>query len=164
MFTRIIKLTAPRFPHFGIRLLKKGSEGPAYGISSKGKPQVAQINRTAQIATEIPKRKIVMLMQVTPAPSQTSNPNPTRTCLVRAPYRSCHQGNITNPCLHFHYIIHSSHISKRCICNCCISTLRVASRSDSRLIRYERQRTEVRRSAHEGLEATSCQTGLGEKN
>ena len=43
-------------------------------------------------------------------------------------------------------------------------TLRVASRSGSRLIRYERQLIEVRRPAHEGLEAASYQTEPGEKN
>ena len=48
--------------------------------------------------------------------------------------------------------------------NPCISTLRVASRSGSRLIRYERQLTKVRRLAHEGLEAASCQIEPGEKN
>ena len=48
--------------------------------------------------------------------------------------------------------------------NRCISTLRVASRSGSRLIQYERRLTEVRRLAHKGLEATSCRTEPGEKN
>jgi len=105
-----------------------------------------------------------MLVQVTPAPSQTLNPNPARTCPVRASHRSCHQGNITDPRFHFHYIVHSSHISKHCICNCCISTLRVTSRSGSHLIRYERQLTKVRRLARKGLEAASHQTEPGEKN
>jgi len=103
-------------------------------------------------------------VQVTPALSQTSDLNPARTCQVRASRHSCHQGNITDPRFHFHYIIHSFHIFKRCICNCRISTLHVTSRSGSRLIRYERQLTEVRRPAREGLEAASCQTGPGEKN
>ena len=89
--------------------------------------QVAQVDRTARIAAEKQKRKITMLVQVTAAPSQTSDPNPTRTCLVRAPRHSCHQGNITDPRLCFYYIVHSSHISKHCICNCCISMLRDAS-------------------------------------
>ena len=48
--------------------------------------------------------------------------------------------------------------------NPCISTLRVASRSGSRLIQYERRLTGVRRPAREGLEAASCQTEPGEKN
>ena len=48
--------------------------------------------------------------------------------------------------------------------NPCISTLRVASRSGSRLIQYERRLTEVRRLALEGLKAASCQTEPGEKN
>ena len=48
--------------------------------------------------------------------------------------------------------------------NPCISTLRVASRSGSRFIQYERRLTGVRRSAHEGLEATSCQIEPGEEN
>ena len=47
--------------------------------------------------------------------------------------------------------------------NPCISTLRVASRSDSRLIQYEWRPTEVRRPAHEGLEATPRQIEPGEK-
>ena len=42
--------------------------------------------------------------------------------------------------------------------------LRVVTRSDSRLIQHERQPTEVRRPAREGLEAASCQTEPGEKN
>ena len=42
--------------------------------------------------------------------------------------------------------------------------LRVASQSGTRLIRYEWRQTEVRRLAHEGLEAASHQTELGEKN
>ena len=48
--------------------------------------------------------------------------------------------------------------------NPCISTLRVASQSGSRLIQYERRLTEVRRPAREELEAASCQTEPGEKN
>ena len=48
--------------------------------------------------------------------------------------------------------------------NPCISTLHVASRSGSRLIQYERRLIGVRRPAHEGLEAASCQTEPGEKN
>ena len=125
--------------------------------------QVAQVDQTPRNTTERQKRKIGMLVQLTPAPSRTSDPNPTRTCPVRAPHHSCHQGNITDPRLHFHYIIHSSCISKRCICNRCISTLRVASRRGSHLILYERRPTEVRRPAHEGLEAASRETELGEK-
>jgi len=93
-----------------------------------------------------------------------SEPNPARTCPVRDSHHSCRRGNIIDPCFHFHYIVHLSHTSKCCICNCCISTLRVVSRSGSRLIRYERQPTEVRRPAHEGLEAASCQIEPGEKN
>ena len=63
-----------------------------------------------------------------------------------------------------HSSIHSSHTSKHCICNCCITMLRVASQSGSRLIVHERRPTEVRRPAHEGLEATSCQPEPMEKN
>ena len=48
--------------------------------------------------------------------------------------------------------------------NSCIPTLRVASRSGSRFIQYERRLTVVRRPAHEGLEAASCQTEPGEEN
>ena len=58
---------------------------------------------------------------------------------------------------------HSSHTSKHRICNYCVTTLRVTSQSGSHLIRYERRSTEVRRPAHEGLEAASCQTEPGEK-
>ena len=58
----------------------------------------------------------------------------------------------------------SSHTSKHRICNYCITTLRVVSRSGSRLIRYERQSIEVRRPAHKGLEATSRRIEPGEKN
>ena len=48
--------------------------------------------------------------------------------------------------------------------NSCIPTLRVASRSGSRLIQYERRLTGVQRLAREGLEAASCQTEPGEEN
>ena len=48
--------------------------------------------------------------------------------------------------------------------NYCIPMLRVASRSGSRLIQYERQLTEVRRLAREGLKAASCQPEPWEKN
>ena len=48
--------------------------------------------------------------------------------------------------------------------NPCISTLHLASRSGSRLIQYEQRLTKVRRPAHEGLEAASCQTKPEEKN
>ena len=59
--------------------------------------------------------------------------------------------------------IHSSHTSKYYICNCCITTLRVASRSGSRLIQHERRSTRVRRPTHKGLEAASHQTEPWEK-
>ena len=42
--------------------------------------------------------------------------------------------------------------------------LHVVSRSGSHLIRYEQQLTEVRRLAHEGLEATLCLIEPGKKN
>jgi len=48
--------------------------------------------------------------------------------------------------------------------NSCIPTLRVASRSGSRFIQYERRLTRVRRLAHEGLEAASCQIEPREEN
>ena len=60
--------------------------------------------------------------------------------------------------------IHSSHTSKHRICNYCITMLHVTSRSGSHLIRYEHRPTKVRRPAHEGLKAASCQTEPGEKN
>ena len=103
-----------------------------------------------------------------------------RTYPVRAPQtrHSSHRGNFTNPrytfpvhehsfihshaCIHT-LVIHLSHTSKHCISKCCITTLRVASRSGSRLIRYERRPTRVRRLAHKGLEAASRQTEPGEK-
>ena len=127
-------------------------------------------------------------MQVTLAPSWTSDPDAMQTYPVRAPqiHHSSHQGNFTNPhfsfpfhdhsfihslaCIHtyihsfIHSSIHSSHTSKHCICNCYITTLRITSRSGSRLIRYERRPTEVRRQAHGGLETALCQTERGEKN
>ena len=118
----------------------------------------------ARITAERWKQKTTTLVQVTPALSQKLDPNPAWTCPVRASRRSCHQGNITDPCFCFHYIVHSFHIFKRCICNCRISTLRVALSSGSHHIRYEQQLTEVQRLAHEGLKAASCQTEPGEKN
>ena len=48
--------------------------------------------------------------------------------------------------------------------NSCIPMLRVTSRSGSCFIQYERRLTRVRRPAHEGVEAASCQTEPGEKN
>ena len=48
--------------------------------------------------------------------------------------------------------------------NPCISMLRFASRSGSRLIQYERRLTGVRRLAREGLEAASCQIEPGRNN
>ena len=53
-----------------------------------------------------------------------------------------------------HAFIHSSHTSKHCICNCCITTLCFASRSGSRLIRYERRPIKVRRPAHGRLKGS----------
>ena len=49
----------------------------------------------SQITAEEQEQKIAALMQVTPTPSQTSDPNPASTHLVRASHRSCHQGNVT---------------------------------------------------------------------
>ena len=74
--------------------------------------------------------------------------------------------NFSNP--HFTFLVHEhsfihSHTSKHRICNYCITTLHVASRSGSRLIRYERRPTDVRRPAHDGLEAASRQTEPWEK-
>ena len=106
--------------------------------------------------------------------------DPTQTYLVRAPrtHHLSHRGNFTNPhftfpvhehsFLHCHACIHTFihtfiHTSKHCICNCCIIMLCVASRSGSRLIRYERQPTGVQRLAYEGLKAASHQTEPGEK-
>ena len=101
---------------------------------------------------------------------------------ARAPrtHHSSHRGNFTDSHFFFfhctiiyssilmhafiHSFIHSSHTSKHCICNCCITMLRITSQSGSRLIQYERRPTEVRRPAHEGLKATSHQTEPGEKN
>ena len=67
-------------------------------------------------------------------------------------------------CIHsyIHPYIHPIHPSIA-YANCCITTLHIVSRSGSHLIRHERQLTEVRRPAHEGLEATSCRTEPGEK-
>ena len=45
----------------------------------------------------------------------------------------------------------------------CITTLRVVSQSGSCLIQHEQRLTGVRRPAHEGLKAASCQIEPGEK-
>ena len=107
-------------------------------------------------------------MRVMPTPSRTMDLDSTQTYPIRAPrtHHSSHQGNFTNP--HFTFLVHEhsfihSHTSKHCIYNYCITKLRVATRSDGRLIQHERQPTRVQRPAHVGLEATSCQTELGEK-
>ena len=110
-----------------------------------------KVNRTAQIATERHKRKIAMLMQATPSDS-----NPTRTCLVGASRHSHHQGNITKPRFQVYHILN--------LCNYCIQTLHIASRSGSRFIRHEQQTTEVRRPAREGSEAALHQTEPGRNN
>ena len=102
-------------------------------------------------------------MRVMPTPSRTTDPDSTRTYPVTAPrtHHSSHRDNFTNPhftfSAHEHSFIHS-HTSKHRICNCCITTLRITSQSDSHLIRYERRLTGVRRPARKGLEATSHQT------
>ena len=117
-------------------------------------------------------------MQVTPTPLRMTNLDPTWTYPVRAPqtHHSSYRGNFTNPHFSFpvhehsfihsfiHSSIHSSHTSKHCICNCCITTLRVASRSGRRLTRYERRPIEVRRLAHKRHEAASHQTEPTVKN
>jgi len=46
----------------------------------------------------------------------------------------------------------------------CITTLRVASRSGSCLIRHKQRPTGVQRPTHEGLEAAPHHTESGEKN
>ena len=90
-------------------------------------------------------------MQATPSDS-----SPTRTCSVGASLHSHHQGNITEPRFQAYHILN--------LCNHCIQTLRITSRSDSRLIRHEQQTTEVRRPVREGSEAASHQTELGRNN
>jgi len=49
----------------------------------------------SQITTEEQEQKIAALMQVTPTSSQTSDPNPASTHLVRASNCPCHRGNVT---------------------------------------------------------------------
>ena len=107
-------------------------------------------------------------MWVMLTPSQMTDPDSTRTYSIRASRtrHSSHRCNFTNP--HFTFLVYEhsfihSHTYKHRICNYCITMLHVASRSGSRLIRYDLQPTGVRRSAHKGLEATSRQTELGEK-
>ena len=63
-----------------------------------------------------------------------------------------------------HARIHSFHTSKSIAYVVkCITTLRVASQSGSCLIQHEQRPIGVRRPAHEGPEAASRQTELGEK-
>ena len=67
-----------------------------------------------------------------------------------------------------HTLIHTNHsfipyIRSIAYALKCITTLRVASRSDSCLIQHEQRSTGVRRPTHKGLEAASHQTELGEK-
>ena len=134
-----------------------------------------------------------MRVMPTPSRTMDLDPTWTYQVRAPRTRHSSHQGNLTNPhstfpvhdhsfihshaCIHtiihtfihsyihsfMHSSIYSSHTSKHRICNYCFTMLHAASRSDSRLIRYERRPTEVRRPAHEGLEATSRQTELGEK-
>ena len=127
LFTSVIEFFVPAPQALASPFSRRVRRGLPTKSPSWRSYQVAKVNRTARIAAERQKRKTTILVQVTPAPSQTLDPNPARTCPVRASRHSCHQGNITDPRFHFYYIVHSSHISKRYICNRCISTLRVAS-------------------------------------
>ena len=164
LFTSMIEFFVPTPQALASTFSRRVQRGLPMESPSRRRCQVTQVDRMARIAAERQKQKIGMLVQVTPAPSQTSDPNLAWTCLIRASRHSCHQGNITDPRFRFYYIVHSFHIFKRCICNCHISTLHITSQSSSHLIRYERQLTEVQRPAHEGLEAAACQTKPGEKN
>ena len=134
LFTSVIEFFVPAPQALPSTFSRRARRGLLAESPSRRSYQVTQVDRTAQITADRQKQKITMLVQVTPALSQTSDLNPARKCLVRAPHHLCHQGNITDPRLHFHYIVYSSHTSKHCICNCCFSTLRVMSRSGSRLI------------------------------
>jgi len=127
LFTSVIEFLVPAPQALASAFSRRVQRGLPVESPLRRRCQVSEVNRMARIAAERQKRKIAMLVQVTPAPSQTSDLNPTWTCPVRAPHHSCHQGNIIDPHFHFHYIVHSSHTPKRCICNCCISTLHVVS-------------------------------------
>ena len=127
LFTSVIELFVPAPQALASPFSRRVWRGLPMESPSRRTCQVAQVDRTAQIAAERQKQKTTILVQVTPAPSQTLDPNPAWTCPVRASRHSCHQGNITDPRFCFHYIIHSFHIFKHCICNCRISMLRVAS-------------------------------------
>ena len=112
------------------------------------------------------------------------DPDPTLIYPVRAPrtHHSCHRGNFTDPHFSFalhdhsfhpfsciHSFIHSSihpyiHPIYSSIAYAIAASQRFTSRSDSRLIRYERRPIKVQRPAREGLEATSRHIELREKN
>jgi len=137
---------------------------------------VTRVDRMAWVATERKVRSNGMPHAGYANPSRTTDMDPIRTYPIGAPqtHHSSHRGNFTKPPFYFlmhdhssilmHAFIHSSHTFKHCICNCCITTLRVASQSGSRLIRYERRPTRVQRPAHKGLEVTSCQIEPGGEN
>ena len=166
----------PHIPSFSLHLPRKDLERPTCGVSieerSAGLPRpIGQLGSWPRYG----QRAVGYHMHIMPTPSRTMDLDPIWTYRVRAPRtrHSSYRGNFTNPHfsfpVHEHsfihpFIIHSSHTSKHCICNCCITTLRVASRSDSGLIRYERRPSEVRRPAREELKAASHQIELGEKN
>ena len=142
------------------RALGRVWRGPPAESPSRRGQRVTQVDRTARAAAERQVRSSRM-PHAGYADSVTND---------RPEFHSDIAGkismNFTNP--HFTFPVHEhsfihSHTSKHRICNYCITTLHVATRSDSRLIQHERQPTRVQRPAHVGLEATSCQTELGEK-
>ena len=107
--------------------------------------------------------------------SDRSSSNPvTRAIKVTLPTPTISLYDYSFICCHsyihtrIHTFIHTNHsfipyIRSIAYAVKCITTLLVASRSGSCLIQHEQRPTGVRRSAHEGLEATSCQTEPGEK-
>ena len=147
--------------------------------------QVAQVDRMAQAATERRVGRIKMphagytnsVTNDRPGPcmdiSSKELPEPVTPAIeVTLPTpvllfqcMSIHSSILIHAFIHLviYSSIHSSHTSKHRICNYCITTLHVASRSGSRLIQHEGRLTRVRRSAHDGLKAALCQTELGEK-
>ena len=113
LFTSMIEFFVPAPQALASTLSRRVRRGLPVESPSRRSCQVTQLDRTARIAAKRQKRKIAMLVQVTAAPSQTSDPNPARTCPIRAPqiHHSSHRDNFTNPrsafLVHDHSFIHS---------------------------------------------------------
>ena len=108
LFTSVIEVFVPALQDLASTFSRRVRRGLLVEFPSRRSYQVTQADRMAWITVERQKQKTRTLMQVTPAPSRTSDSNTTWTYPVRAPRtrHSCHRGNVTNP-RYFFMLIHS---------------------------------------------------------